>query len=102
MRPIPVSAILPPHSQEIIRQRSRRELSQVYHELDAPRDRQLKALDSETILLSNWELLIFSLFKSLTQLGPYSRSGDVGCHYFESKMDLLDDVVNHLTDEAKV
>ena len=102
MQPLPVSAILPPHSQEIIHLRKKAELSQVYHELDAPKERQLKALDSGMILLSNWELLIFSLFKSLTQLGPFSRSCHVGCHYFESKMDLLDDVVNHLTDEERV
>mmetsp|Transcript_21614 Transcript_21614/g.28932 ORF Transcript_21614/g.28932 Transcript_21614/m.28932 type:complete len:84 (+) Transcript_21614:871-1122(+) len=53
-------------------------------------------------MLSSWELLIFTLFKGLTQLGNHSVSSFANAHFFESKMGLIDDVVDNLSDQEKV
>ena len=54
------------------------------------------------IVLSSWELLIFTLFKSLTELNPHSVSAFKHMHYFESDLTLMDDVVDRLDDDEKV
>ena len=65
-----VRDILPDHTVNAIQNQRFDQLSDIYHDLDANSEQQSNALRSGQIVLSSWELIIFTMFKSLTTLGP--------------------------------
>jgi len=60
-------------------------LSVVYHNLEADADMQTEALKNDKILLKPWELLVFSLFKALSDSSAFSESSSF--HFYSEDVE---------------
>lgn len=94
--------ILSEHSQVLIENGMLQELAPIFHDLDASAVQQKRAMQNNMIVLSSWELLVFSMFKSLTELSRNSVSSFPHMHYFESNLAFTDDSVDRVDSDEKV
>ena len=67
---VPIYDILPEHSIHLIQTEQFSELPNIYHNLMASPEAQKRAMLSNLVSLSPWELLCFTLFKALTTQTP--------------------------------
>ena len=81
---LPVSEVLPDHTQRILMNRNWERLAQVYHNLQADSQDQKHALQNGQIILSPWELLCFTLFKALASPSLTCPHLAMQCFYDEA------------------
>ena len=102
---IPTAKILPEHSYLYILKNTTgkyQDLSPIYQDLTADANSQKEALAHDQIILSAWELLIFTLFKSLTTKTSWSQSSVSSEHFFDLSGPISDDIVNKMDKNERV
>ena len=96
-----ITEILPDHTVHQIATRKLEQLSPIYHDLDAKAEKQKQALATEHIILSSWELTVFTLFRSLTSQMPYATSSFDHMHFFSSELP-VDGNIDQLDSREKI